>query len=170
MKKILILLLLLIPTILLAQFKEASKYPRYEVDSLGQKVLVMTIPQAMSVNTKLELLEKYQSLSSEYNNYESVCIKVINDKEEVIAKQNITITKQDGQLKIKDDKIALLQGEILSWIERNSILEAEVKNKNDQLAVKDKQIFRMKTKMIVTGTVGVIAITAVVLFLTGTLH
>lgn len=170
MKKILILLLLLIPTILLAQFTEASKYPRYEVDSLGQKVLVMTIPQAMSVNTKLELLEKYQSLSSEYNNYESVCIKVINDKEEVIAKQNITITKQDGQLKIKDDKIALLQGEILSWIERNSILEAEVKNKNDQLAVKDKQIFRMKTKMIVTGTVGVIAITAVVLFLTGTLH
>lgn len=170
MKKIIMFLLLLIPTLMMGQFTEAPKYPKYEVDSTGQKVVVFTVRQAMDINNRLELLEMYQNMASEYNNYESICIKVVSEKDEVIAKQTITIQKLDGQLKIKDDKIALLQGEIMAWIERNRILEEQLKNKDDVVKVQAKQIRKLKTKIIVTGTLGGAALVATVLFLTGTIN
>lgn len=170
MKKIIMFLLLLVPTLMMAQFTEAPKYPKYEVDSTGQKVVVFTVRQAMDINNRLELLEMYQNIATEYNNYESICIKVVSEKDEVIAKQTITIQKLDGQLKIKDDKIVILQSEIMAWIERNRILEEQLKNREDVVKVQAKQIRKLKTKMIVTGTLGGAALVTAVLFLTGTIN
>lgn len=170
MKKLLTLLSLLISVTLFSQVTQEIKYPRFEVDSLGQKVVVMTIPQAMKLNNNSDLLEKFEKLSIEMKEYETLCVKVISEKDEVIAKLNITIGKLEGQLVIKDDKIKDLQGEVLSWMQRNKVLEEQLKNVNEQNDIKDRQIGRMKTKMWVGGSLGTLAIIGLVLVSVGIIH
>ena len=170
MKNLLTLLTLLISVTLFAQVTPEIKYPKFEVDSLGQKVVVMTIPQAMKLNNSSDLLEKFEKLSIEMKEYETLCVKVISEKDEAIAKLNITVGKLEGQLVIKDGKIADLQGEILSWIQRNQVLKSQLANQKEQIDIKDKQISKMKTKMWVGGSLGTLAIVGLVLISVGIIH
>ena len=139
MKKLFTILMTLFLTTMFSQVTPEIKYPRYEVDSLGQKVIIMTIPQAMKLNNNSNILDKFEKLQAEMRDYENICVKVINEKDEAIAKLDIVITKQDGQLVIKDDKIKALQGEILGWMEKNRILQAQVDNRQQVIDEKDKQ-------------------------------
>jgi peptidoglycan hydrolase CwlO-like protein len=170
MKNLLTLLTLLISVTLFAQVTPEIKYPKFEIDSLGQKVVVMTIPQAMKLNNSSDLLEKFEKLSIEMKEYETLCVKVISEKDEAIAKLNITVGKLEGQLVIKDGKITDLQGEILSWMQRNQVLESQLANQKEQIDIKDKQIGKMKTKMWVGGSLGTLAIVGLVLISVGIIH
>ena len=126
MKKIYTILMTLILTTMFSQVTPKIKYPKFEIDSLGQKVIVMTIPQAMKLNNNSDLLEKFEAQDIKIQQYETLCVKVISDKDQVISKLNIVIGQQNGQLLIKDDKIKSLQGEILVWMEKNQILEKQL--------------------------------------------
>ena len=146
------------------------KYPKFEVDSLGQKVIVMTIPQAMKLNNNSDLLEKFEAQDIKIKEYETLCVKVISEKDNVIAKLNVTIGHQDGQLLVKNEKIKSLQGEILGWMERNGILEKQLANRQQVIDEKDKQLRRLKTKMIIGGGLGSLALIGLVLTSIGVIH
>ena len=150
-----------------SQLTQPIKYPRFEVDSLGQKVVIMTIPQAMKLNNNSNILEKFEKLQAEMKDYEDICIKVINDKDQVIAKLDVVIAKQDGQLVTKDEKINALQGEILAWMEKNNILEKQLANRQEVIDEKDKQLSRLKTKMVVGGIGGSVVIVGLLLSVLG---
>ena len=160
----------LVLTSLYSQVTPEIKYPKFETDSLGQKVIVMTIPQAMKLNNNSDLLEKFEAQDIKMKEYETLCVKVISEKDDVIAKLNLTIGKQDGQLLVKDEKIKSLQGEILGWMERNGILEKQLANRQQVIDEKDKQIGRMKTKMVVGGIGGGAVIIGLILKVVGVLH
>ena len=104
MRKLFIILMTLTFATMFSQVTQQIRYPRFEVDSLGQKVVVMTIPQAMKLNNNSNILTKFEQLEAEMQDYENMCIKVVNEKDEVIVKLNVVITKQDQQLIIKDEK------------------------------------------------------------------
>lgn len=146
------------------------KYPKFEIDSLGQKVIVMTIPQAMKLNNNSDLLEKFEAQDIKMKEYETLCVRVISEKDEVIAKLNVTIGHQDGQLVVKDEKIKSLQGEILGWMERNGILEKQLANRQQVIDEKDKQLRRLKTKMVIGGGLGSLALIGLVLTSIGVIH
>lgn len=146
------------------------KYPKFEIDSLGQKVIVMTIPQAMKLNNNSDLLEKFEAQDIKMKEYETLCVKVISEKDDVIAKLNVTIGHQDGQLVVKDEKIKSLQGEILGWMERNGILEKQLANRQQVIDEKDKQLRRLKTKMVIGGGLGSLALIGLVLTSIGVIH
>jgi chromosome segregation ATPase len=150
-----------------SQVTQPIKYPKFEVDSLGQKVIVMTIPQAMKLNNNSNILEKFEKLQAEMQDYENICIKVINEKDETIAKLDIVITKQDGQLVAKDEKINALQGEILDWMKKTGTLEKQLANRQEVIDEKDKQISKMKFKMVVGGIGGGTIIAVLVLKVVG---
>jgi hypothetical protein len=150
-----------------SQVTQPIKYPKFEVDSLGQKVIVMTIPQAMKLNNNSNILEKFEKLQAEMQDYENICIKVINEKDETIAKLDIVITKQDGQLVAKDEKINTLQGEILDWMKKTGTLEKLLTNRQEVIDEKDKQISKMKFKMVVGGIGGGTIIVVLVLKVVG---
>lgn len=154
-------------TSMFAQFTPEIKYPKFEVDSLGQKVIIMTIPQAMKLNNNSDLLEKFEAQDIKMKEYETLCVRVISEKDDVIAKLNLTVGKQDGQLLVKDEKIKSLQGEILGWMERNKVLEAQLINRQQVIDEKDKQLRRIKVKMIVGGLGGVAIIIPLVLKVVG---
>jgi len=160
----------LIFTTMFSQLTPEIKYPKFEVDSLGQKVIVMTIPQAMKLNNNSDLLKKFEAQDIKIKEYETLCVKVISEKDDVITKLNLTIGKQDGQLLVKDDKIKSLQNEILGWMERNKVLESQLVNRSEIIDEKNKQLVRLKTKMIIGGSIGSIAIITLILTSIGVIH
>ena len=167
MKKLFTILMTLIFTTMFSQKTQEIKYPRFEVDSLGQKVIVITIEQAMKLNNNSNILVKFEKLSAEMRDYESTCVKVVNEKDIAIAKLDSVITKQDGQIAIKDEKIKTLQNEIISWMQKNQVLEEQIKNRQNTIDEKNKQLSRLKTKMVVSGIGGSIIIVALLLSVLG---
>ena len=167
MRKLFTILMTLIFTTMFSQVTQEIKYPRFEKDSLGQKVIVMTIQQAMKLNNNSNILEKFEKLSQEMKDYEDMCIKVVNEKDEVIARLDVTITKLDQQIIVKDDKIKALQGEILAWMEKNHVLETQLANRQQVIDEKDKQLRRLKTKMVVGGIGGSVVIVGLLLSVLG---
>jgi len=167
MKKLFTILMTLFLTTMFSQVTPEIKYPRFDVDSLGQKVIIMTIPQAMKLNNNSNILVKFEKLQAEMKDYEDVCVKVIDEKDKVIAKLDDVITKQDGQLVVKDDKIKALQGEILGWMEKNGALEKQLANRQQVIDEKDKQLKRIKFKMVVGGVGGAAIIIPLVLKVVG---
>jgi hypothetical protein len=167
MKKILTILMTLTLMSVFSQVTKEIKYPRFEVDSLGKKVVIMTIPQAMKLNNNSNLLEKFEKLSGEMKDYETICVKVINDKDIVISKLDITINKLENQVLIKEDKINSLQNEVSNWMQKNRVLETQIKNRQDIIHEKNKQISNMKVKMYVGGIGGSLVIVGLVLVVLG---
>lgn len=170
MRKIYTILMLLIFTTMFSQLTPEIKYPRFEVDSLGQKVIVMTIPQAMKLNNNSDILAKFEAQNIRIKEYETLCVKVISEKDQAIAKINLIVSKQDSQLLAKDDKITSLQGEIMSWMEKNKVLETQLANRQELVDEKDKQLSRLKTKMIIGGGLGTAALIGLILISLGIIH
>lgn len=138
-------------------------YPRFETDSLGQQVLVMTIEQAQNLDNGTDLLVLLEKKNTQMGQYDSVCVKVINDKEQVIASQKMEIAKLKESINNKDLQIKALQGEVASYLKKILILENEVANRQQVIDEKSLQLRKMKTKMIVGGLGGGVAIIGLIL-------
>jgi uncharacterized protein (DUF3084 family) len=129
-------------------------YPRYEIDSLGEKVIVMTIEQAQSLDNNSDMLILVQKLNIQLKNSDSICVKVINDKDLVIATQKIQVSGLKESLNNKDSQIKALQGEIKDHELKEGVLQDEVDNREVVITEKNKQIKKMKLKMIFGGGIG----------------
>ena len=138
-------------------------YPRFEIDSLGQQVLVMTIEQAQNLDNGTDLLVLLQKQNTQMGQYDSVCVKVINEKEKVIASQKMEIAKLKESINNKDLQIKALQGEVASYLKKILILEDEVTNRQQVIDEKNLQLKKMKTKMIFGGIGGGVAIIGLIL-------
>ena len=138
-------------------------YPRFEIDSLGQQVLIMTIEQAQNLDNSTDLLALLEKQNTQMGQYDSVCVKVINDKEQVIASQKMEIAKLKESINNKDLQIKALQGEVASYLKKILILENEVANRQQVIDEKSLQLRKMKTKMVVGGLGGGVAIIGLIL-------
>ena len=162
MRKLLALIMLMFTTLAFSQRKEID-YPRYEVDSLGQKVVVITVRQAVILDNNSDLLILLKKQVVEMNEYEDICVKVINDKEVVISKMTVQISKLEKDLVVKDDKIKILQDEILALLAKLKLSDEQLTNRDDVIKTMNKQMSKLKTKMIIGGIGGGIIIVALVL-------
>lgn len=148
---------------LFAQVSKPIEYPRFETDSNGQQIVLMTIQQAQALDNGTDLLALLEKLNTQMGDYDSVCVKVINDKEAVIASQKIEISKLKESLNNKDQQIKSLQGEVASYLKKILILEDQLTNRQQVIDEKDSQIRKMKTKMIFGGIGGGVTIIGLVL-------
>ena len=89
MKSILLIFALIIS---LFSYSQKIDYPKFDIDSLGQQVVVMTIEQAQALDNNSDLLLLFEKLNSQMADYDSVCVKVINDKDNVIVSQKMEIS------------------------------------------------------------------------------
>lgn len=147
--------LVILYTIILGSVcKGQIKYPRFSVDSLGQKIVELTIEQAQKLDNNSEMLLLVQRLNLEIMKSDSVCLKVIGDKENVITSQKVLITNLNKTIKVQDEMLKNLQTEITNHEQKEKVLENEVKNRQEVIELKDKRIRKMKLKMIFGGGVG----------------
>ena len=138
-------------------------YPKFETDSNGQQVLVMTIEQAQALDNSTDLLALLEKQSTQIGSYDSICVKVINDKEQVIASQKLEIAKLKESINNKDEQIKSLQGEVAAYLKKILILESEVANRQQVIDEKSLQLRKMKTKMVFGGIGGGVAIIGLIL-------
>jgi hypothetical protein len=166
MKKILTLIIgMILSFSSFAQYSNPIEYPRFEIDSNGQQVIVMTIEQAQSLDNSTDLLVLLEKKNTQMAQYDSVCIKVVNDKEQVIASQKIEIATLKESINNKDSQIKALQGEVVSYLKKILILEDEVGNRQNVIDEKNLQLRKIKTKMIFGGVTGGVVIIGLVLSL-----
>jgi predicted RNase H-like nuclease (RuvC/YqgF family) len=161
MKSLLTLLVgLLISINVLSQEIE---YPRYELDSLGQSVVVMTIEQAQKLDNNSDLLQLFEQLNVQIGSYDSVCVKAVNDKNIVISEQKVLIEQLNTSIDTKDTTIETLQKQVTEYQLREVMFNDQLINLKDQIDLKDKQIREMKTKMIIGGGLGGLAIVGLII-------
>jgi chromosome segregation ATPase len=147
-----------------SQYSQAKiDYPKFETDSNGQQVLIMTIEQAQALDNSTDLLALLEKQSTQIGQYDSICVKVINDKEQVIASQKLEIAKLKESLNNKDQQIKALQGEVAAYLKKILILEEQVTNRQQVIDEKNLQLRKMKTKMVVGGLGGGVAIIGLIL-------
>jgi hypothetical protein len=151
MKNILTILALVFTLFASAQKIE---YPRYVVDSTGQKVVQMTISQAMKLDNNTELLGLFEELGVEMGSFDRVYIKVISDKDVVISKQKVEIRNLKENTDIKSKEIVVLQNESFAYVKKIVLLEDQLGIKKEETGILNKQIVKLKTKMVVGGLVG----------------
>lgn len=165
MKKLLVFLMIMFVS--LSSFSQDDTtgidYPRYEVDSLGQKVVVMTIEQAQKLDNNSDLLYLFEELNAQIASYDSICIQAINEKNIVISEQKILIEELNANLDTKDTTIFNLQKQIAEYQLREVMLNDQITNLNEQIDLKDKLIRKQKVKMIIGGSIGGVAIIGLVL-------
>jgi uncharacterized protein (DUF3084 family) len=128
-------------------------YPKYDTDSLGQRVVVMTLKQAQVLDSRSELLSLFQKLSIKTQSYDSLCEKTIHLKDVVILKQKMEIVILSKSLTNKDNQINLLQKEIKLNNDNINILNQQIGLKDNIILEKDRQIRNLKLKSFGIGGV-----------------
>jgi hypothetical protein len=161
MKKLISLLVFLVFTLTLSA--QSIEYPRYEVDSLGQKVIVLTIEQAQKLDNNSDLLLLLEKYAQQIAEYDSICVKTVNDKQKVIDLQKVEIKTLKENLAIKDKEIENLQKRVNEYIIKEAFWTEQMKLKDETIEIKDKQIRGLKGKMIWGGVGGGVAIIGLIL-------
>ena len=163
MKKLIIFLTLFLCT--LTSFSQQIDYPVIHVDSLGKSVITMTIEQAQILDNKAELLALFEKANSQMDNVDSVCIRVINEKDEVIAKQDIQISELKDLVDNKNEQIENLQRRIIDYQLKEILFKKEIENKDKEINLHLGEIRRVKTKSLIGGITGGVIIVTLTSFL-----
>ena len=124
---------------------------------------MLTLEQAQALDNSTDLLLLFEKLNSQIINYDSVCVKVIGEKDKVISQQTIQINKLKEVIANKDQQIANLQLTVAKKDETIENLDKQVKNGEDQISLRKKEIKRLKGKMAIGGSLGGIAIVGLIL-------
>jgi len=132
----------------------SQDYPRIEKDSLGNQLVVMTLEQAQALDNNTDLLILFEKLDSDINNIDTICVRVINEKDEVINQQTIQISKLKEALDNKDQQILNLQKSIEEKDKSILLLEKVITNKDTEINLHLGEIKRVKKKALVGGLVG----------------
>lgn len=144
MKKILTILLILFSIISYSQ----DEYPILERDSIGNKYVTFTIEQAKEIDNKLDILNVLENMSITSDSINSTYIKIINEKNIIIAQQKIIISKKNDKLDIKDDKIDNLKRQIVNYQASEVLFDKELLAKNSIIKSKNDEIKKIKKKVL----------------------
>jgi hypothetical protein len=147
----------------ITSFLYAQEYPKYSKDDNGKDIVIITIEQAIEIDNNLELLELLKKAKLEIKDYDSICVKVIFDKDRVISSQDMEIKKLKESLTNKDDKISLLHNEIKLYLDKIMKMDEQLLVQNESLSIKDKEIKKLKAKSIGFGVGGAVAIIGLVI-------
>ena len=150
--------ILLILTFLLSFTSFSQTYPRFETDSNGKKVVIITYEQAQKIDNAFEMLKLLEKAGSECDSLTLSYVKVIDEQKGQITLLSADVTLYKNQIVDKDGQISNLK-------QRLSNSEDDAKHCDEQIVVKEKQITlleneitTLKTKRNVAYGVGVAGI------------
>jgi len=140
-------LLLAIFLIMCSAYSYAQiRYPKFATDSLGQKIVLLTIKQAQALDNQTDLLVLFKKMNQQIGSYDSTCIQVINEKDIVIAKQTLQINNLNESLLVKNKQYALQQKSIDNLQEQIKSYKKESENDKISIDLYIKEIKKSKWK------------------------
>jgi hypothetical protein len=161
MKKMLILFIMSLLSVLLS----AQNYPKIDIDSTGQKVVIFTIEQARQIDTKLEILELLEQSQAIGSDMDSLCFIIIDEKNNIIYRQETHIKLLDDLIAVKDKKIENLTHQISDYMEKEKTYKKELDNKDEEIGLHKNKIKDLQKRLIIGGGTAGIVIAGLVLLL-----
>jgi hypothetical protein len=140
-------------------------YPRFETDSIGNKIVLLTIEQAQQLDNNTDLLVLFEKLNSDISSYDNICVRVVNEKDQVINEQTLQISKLKEALLNKDEQITNLQKTNDAQNRDIISLKKSLVNKDDEINLHLGEIKRVKTKSLIGGILGGSSIIALIIAL-----
>lgn len=133
-------------------------YPVITTDSLGNKIVILTLEQAKKIDNKLDLLELIRVSNNLSEDIDSVCVRVINEKNQVIANQDMQISNLDLLVSNKDEQIENLKRQINNQLLTMDTFQNELNNKDQEIQLHLDRINNLKKKTLWGGIGGGIVI------------
>jgi hypothetical protein len=161
MKHILIILMMILSSKIFAQIE----YPLFTVDSVGTKLVVLTLEQAQALDNKTDLLPLYEKMSTQINNVDSSCIRTIEEKDKTINSQDKLIKNKNSLIIGKDKEINNLNLQVSNYKITEETYKKEIENKNKEIDLHLNKIKRTKGKILIGGGIGLVVgfVTATIL-------
>lgn len=122
------------------------RYPKFATDSLGQKIVLLTIKQAQALDNQTDLLVLFKKMNQQIGSYDSTCIQVVNEKDVVIAKQTLQINTLNESLLVKTKQYTLQQKSISNLQEQIKSYKKESENDKISIDLYIKEIKKSKWK------------------------
>lgn len=151
MKKILITMMLVLSSVL--AFSQID-YPRIETDSLGQKVVVMTIEQVQKIDNNLEILQLMERAQLECDSLNLSYIRVIDNQNRQISLLEVDIKHLKEQINSKDEQITNLQTRLSNSETANKLCEEQKLNYEKQVDILKDEVRKQKSYKIIGFIVG----------------
>ena len=131
-----------------------TDYPRIETDSLGKKVVVMTIEQAQKIDNNLEILQLMEKAQLECDSLNMSYIRVIDNQGKQISLLELDIKHLKEQLNSKDEQITNLQTRLSNSETTNKLCEEQKLNYEKQVDILKDEVRKQKNHKIVGFIVG----------------
>ena len=154
MKKILLLL-----TLLLSFYTYSQDYPKIELNSKGEKVVVFTLEQAQKIDNDLEILELMKVARVKCDSLNLSYIKVIDEQRGeiiVLKKLNDELSKNE---KDKDKQISNLSDQNSNLQKNIDLCNSENGNKDKEIKGLNDDIKKVKWKSLGGGFVAGVVLT-----------
>ena len=163
MKKILMLTIFMIVSILSkAQTKDLPQYLIEGGDTIG---IIISVEQAQVLDNDVELLELFKKLRINCDNLDSHYIEVINAQNDQIALLKVNTKELQGQGVALNSQITSLKEQVQNSEKKNKLCDEELVNKDEEIKILKKEIFKQKVKKIisVTGNVILVVVTTILI-------
>jgi len=163
MKKILMLTIFMIVSILSkAQTKDLPQYLIEGGDTIG---IIISVEQAQALDNDVELLELFKKLRINCDNLDSHYIEVINAQNDQIALLKVNTKELQGQGVALNSQITSLKEQVQNSEKKNKLCDEELANKDEEIKILKKEIFKQKVKKIisVTGNVILVVVTTILI-------
>lgn len=154
MKKFILIITLLISSM----FLTAQDYPRIEIDSLGRKVVVMTIEQAQKIDNNFEIVELLKRQGSECDSLNVAYLKVIDNYKKQVALLELDVNNLKLQISDKDIQISNLQERLSNSETSNKLCDEQKAKYDESVACLKKEIRKQKIQKIIGFGVGVVGV------------
>lgn len=150
MKKMIITMMFVLSSVLAF----SQDYPRIETDSLGKKVVVMTIEQAQKIDNNLEILQLMERAQLECDSLNLSYIRVIDNQGKQISLLELDIKHLKEQLNSKDEQITNLQTRLSNSETANKLCEEQKLNYEKQVDILKDEVRKQKNHKIIGFIVG----------------
>jgi peptidoglycan hydrolase CwlO-like protein len=117
-----------------------GQYPCLETDSTGQQIVIMTLEQAQSLDNATDILAIFESVGAKLGEYDSACIKIVSEMDQIISSQTVQISDLKSQVDTKESKILNLRSEVAEKDSTIATYKLEIENKNKEIDLHVKEI------------------------------
>lgn len=141
----------------------SQTYPKIEIDSSGNKFVVMTLEQAQKVDNNMEMLILLERSIVDCDNLNNSYIKVIDGQKRLISLLQIDVEILKQQSMDKDLLISNIQERLDNSIQISMKCDSQKSELNNKVTILEDEITRLKVKRNVGYGVGVVGLISLIL-------
>ena len=144
---------------------QTEDLPRYLIQNGDTVGVVISVEQAQALDNDAELLELFKKLRINCDNLDAHYVEVINAQNDQIALLKVNTKELQGQGVALNNQIESLKEQVQNSEKNNKLCDELILNKDEEIKILKKEIFRQKVKKIisVTGNVILVAVTTVLI-------